>query len=183
MLIALYNGIRKRAEVAGSGALGVCPWTQNSVKAHVGMIRQYWAYVGGAPVMPVGYEPESEWHLTWKECVKDENCEVIFGQNNEHRADIVGASDTVVEIQRSPIDIRHSRERVSFYKRHTGKRVVWVVDIQDIWMKTFKLSGKKDSDGNLIINWKRRRAWLWDLAATTDTNAFLEFNQKNDKLL
>ncbi|GAL19033.1 hypothetical protein JCM19235_2456 [Vibrio maritimus] len=133
--------------------------------------------------MPPGYEPESEWHLTWKECIRDENCEVIFGDNSEHRADIVGDSDTVIEIQRSIIDIRESRERVRFYKENTGKRVVWVVDIQEIWRKTFKLSGKKDDKGNLIIDWKPKRTWLWDLAQTTDTNLFLEFNQKNDKLL
>ena len=59
MLIALHNGRRVRAHIAGSGALGTCTWTGLPVKACVGEILQYWAYVGGAPKLPAGYEPES----------------------------------------------------------------------------------------------------------------------------
>lgn len=33
------------------------------------------------------------------------------------------------------------------------------------------------------VSWKPKRAWLWDIAATTDTILFLEFNQVSDKLL
>ncbi|WP_418608937.1 hypothetical protein ACNSN2_07240 [Pseudoalteromonas sp. US3C1013] len=183
MLLAIHNGERKRAEQAASGAIGTCPWTQHPVKAHVGLLRQYWAYVGGAPTFTNGYEPESEWHLTWKTPVQDQYCEVIFGNNNEHRADILGSNDTVIEIQRSIIDIRESRERVEFYQRETGKRVIWVVDIQEFWRKRFLLDGKPDREGKYKVSWKPKRTWLWDLAANTKTNLFLEFNQSNDKLL
>lgn len=183
MLLAIHNGVRKRAEQASSGEIGNCPWTQHSVKAHVGHLRQYWAYVGGAPTFPNGYEPESEWHLTWKTPVQDQYCEVIFGSSNEHRADILGSNDTVIEIQRSVIDIRESRERVEFYQRETRKRVIWVVDIQEFWRKRFFLDGKADKEGRYKVSWKPRRTWLWDLAANTKTNVFLEFKQSNDKLL
>jgi hypothetical protein len=183
MLIASHNGERKRAEAAGSGAVGLCPWTNHPVKAHVGLIRQYWAYDGGSPNFDRGYEPESEWHISWKAPISDEYCEVIFGQNNEHRADILGSNDTVIEIQRSVIDIRDSRERVQFYKSETNKRVVWVVDIQEFWRKRFFLEGKPDESGTFKVKWKPKRSWLWDLAATTDTNLYLEFNQNNNKLL
>lgn len=183
MLLAIHNGERKRAEQAASGAIGTCPWTQHPVKAHVGLLRQYWAYVGGAPTFSNGYEPESEWHLTWKTPVQDQYCEVVFGNNNEHRADILGSNETVIEIQRSIIDIRESRERVEFYQRETGKRVIWVVDIQEFWRKRFFLDGKPNRERQYKVSWKPKRTWLWDLAANTKTNLFLEFNQSNDKLL
>jgi len=183
MLLAIHNGVRKRAEETASGAIGSCPWTNHSVKAHVGLLRQYWAYDGGAPDFLKGYEPESEWHLSWKTPIQDQYCEVVFGANNEHRADILGSNDTVIEIQHSVIDIRDSRERVEFYKRETGKRVIWVVDIQEFWRIRFFLDGKPDSAGKYKIKWKPKRTWLWDLAANTSTNLFLEFNQSKDNLL
>lgn len=182
MLIALYNGRRVRAEIAGSGAVGTCPWTGLPVKACVGEILQYWSYVGGAPKMPPGYEDESEWHEQWKATIEDGNCEVIRGPNKEHRADILGSDNTVIEIQHSRIDIRDSRARVNFYREDTGRRVIWVVDIQDIWRDTFNL-GNRDEKGHFRVEWSPRRMWLWDLAADTDTNCFLEFNQTSDKLL
>lgn len=183
MLIALYNGRRVRAQVAGSGAIGTCRWTGLPVKACVGEILQYWAYVGGAPKLPAGYEPESEWHQQWKATIDDDYCEVVMGPNNEHRADILGSDNTVIEIQHSRIDIRHSKERVDFYRAHTGRRVIWVVDIQEIWRKTFTLDGGRDDRGNFIVKRSPRWKWLWDLAADTDTHCFLEFNQTSNMLL
>lgn len=180
--MALYNGRRIRAEIAGSGAIGRCPWTDLKVRAHVGAIRQYWAYEGGAPRFERGYEPESDWHLSWKALVRDDCCEVVFGENREHRADILGAEDSVIEIQRSVIDVRDSRERVDFYRSQTGRRVVWVVDIREFWLKRFSL-GRRDEKGNYKVEWKPRRTWLWELAATPHTNLYLEFNHRNDKLL
>lgn len=183
MLIALYNGHRVRAEVAGSGAIGICPWTKLPVKAHVGAIRQYWAYVGGAPKLPSGYESESEWHEQWKATIEDACCEVVMGPNNEHRADILGSNNTVIEIQHSPIDIRDSRARVDFYAAQTLRRVIWVVDIQEFWRVRFHLDGKQDKRGHYRVKWSPRRQWLWDLAADTDTNLFLEYRQTDNKLL
>lgn len=183
MLIALFNNQRLRAETAGSGSVGTCPWTLLPVKAHVGHIRQYWAYLGGSPNFQNGYEPESEWHISWKTPIQDEYCEVVMGTNNEHRADILGTDNTVIEIQRSVIDIRDSRDRINFYKQMTGRRVVWVVDIQEFWRKRFFLSDRPNARGFYTVIWKPKRTWLWDIAATPDTNLFLEFNQSSDKLL
>lgn len=183
MFLAIHNGERKRAEQTASGEIAQCPWTKLPVKAHVGLLRQYWAYVGGAPVLPSGYEPESEWHLTWKTPIQDKCCEVIFGDNNEHRADILGSNETVIEIQRSIIDIRDSRDRVEFYQRVTDRRVIWVVDIQEFWRKRFFINEKPDRQGNYKVTWKPRRTWLWDLAVNTKTNLYLDFKQQNDKLL
>jgi hypothetical protein len=181
MLLALVNGQRMRAEQAGSGARGTCPFTGHSVKACVGHILQYWAYVGGAPNFERGYEPESEWHLWWKRAVEDEFCEVIFGPNGEHRADIVGGDNSVIEIQHSRIDIRDVQDRVAFYRETTGRRVVWVVDIQRFWRKTFKL-------GTLVgqrykVEWKPKQDWVYYLAQTPDARLFLEYRDTDDRML
>lgn len=182
MLLALHYNRKKRAEDAGRGEFGICPWSNLEVKAHVGLIRQFWAYTDKKPVFDKGYEPESEWHISWKTPIKDEYCEVIFGENNEHRADILGSNNTVIEIQRSKIDMRDSRERVEFYQNATNRRVIWVVDIQEFWNKRFFLKPSKER-GKFTVEWKPKRTWLWDLASTPDTNLYLEFNHSNDKLL
>jgi hypothetical protein len=106
-----------------------------------------------------------------------------MGTNNEHRADILGADNTVIEIQRSIIDIRDSRDRIDFYRNATGRRVIWVVDIQEFWRKRFFLSPQSDAKGFYTVEWKPIRTWLWDIAATPDTNLFLDYKQSSDKLL
>ncbi|KRG63765.1 hypothetical protein ABB26_11210 [Stenotrophomonas humi] len=105
-----------------------------------------------------------------------------MGQSREHRADILGSNDTIIEIQKSVIDIRDVRDRTEFYFQQSGKRMVWVVDIQEFWLKRFSLVPTEKS-GQFKANWKPRRMWLWDIAKTPDTHLYLEFNQKNDKLL
>lgn len=180
--MALFNQQRMRAEHAGRGAVGHCPWTGKEVKAHVGQLRQYWAYAGGQPKFTNGYEPETEWHLSWKQAIRDDCCEVVMGTNNEHRADILGANNTVIEIQRSKIDIRDSRERAEFYKEQTGRRVVWVVNIEDFWRKTFSLSDEK-VNGYMKADWKPVRTWLLDLAKRPDSHVYLEFNEQHNCLL
>jgi hypothetical protein len=182
MLIAIHNSQPKRAESAGSGQIGNCPWTGLDVKAHVGAIRQYWAYVGGQPRLPPGYELESDWHRCWKAVVDDAHCEVIMGQNKEHRADILGSNNTIIEIQKSVIDIRDVRDRTEFYFKQSSKRMIWVVDIQEFWNKRFFLIPTTQS-GKFKADWKPIRKWLWDIAKTPDTHLYLEFNQMNEKLL
>jgi len=182
MLLAIHANRKKRAEEAGRGEYGICPWSNLEVKAHVGLVRQFWAYTDVKPTFDRGYEPESEWHINWKAPIKDEYCEVIFGENNEHRADILGSNNTVIEIQKSTIDIRDSRERVTFYQNATNRRVVWVVDIQEFWKKRFFLE-KSKKFGVFNVVWKPKRTWLWDLASTSGTNLYLEFNHSNNKLL
>lgn len=183
MVIAVVNGKRMRAEEAGSGALGGCPWTGREVKAKVGEIRQYWAYVGGAPQLPEGYENESEWHYNWKFPIKDEFCEVICGENNEHRADIFGNKETVIEIQKSPIDIRLARERTLFYRKLSNKRVIWLVDAQEYWNSRLKVHFDKREGNVYSITWNPVRRWVVELAGSLDSNLFLDFNTKSDKLL
>ena len=131
MQFAKLNGKRIRAKNANSGDIGECPWTGKPVKAKVGELRQYWTYIGDKPVLPEGYENETQWHFNWKSLVNDENCEVVYGENNEHRADIVGNNGEIIEIQLSPIDIRIVRERliaVHFFQAPLEKKTAKFFD-------------------------------------------------------
>lgn len=181
MVIAYFNGKRTRAEDAGSGAEGICPWSKLKVIAKVGEIRQYWAYVGGQPKFPEGYENETEWHYNWKFPIKDEYCEVVCGSKNEHRADIIGSNNIVIEIQKSPIDIRIVRERIAFYKALSNKRVIWIVEASDYWRERLKIQ-KNTKDKNYDIEWSYPRQWVVEIAKTTSTNLFLDFNESSELL-
>lgn len=166
----------------GQLAIGTCPWTDLNVVARVGEIRQFWAYQGGY-IPPDGYENETEWHFKWKYPVKDEFCEIVLGENREHRADIVGTSNCIIEIQKSPIDIRIVRERIEFYKKLSSKRVIWVVDASDYWNTRLKIDFENKSKNNNPITWKNARQWVIEIAKTPDTNLYLDFNHSSDKLL
>ena len=114
--------------------------------------------------------------------IDDAQCEGVMGQNNEHRAEIRDRNDTIIEIQRSVIDIRDVRDRTDFYFKQSGKRMIWVVDIQEFWMKMFPLVPTA-KHGLFVAKWKPRRRWLWGIAETPDAHLYLEFIQKSDKLL
>ena len=133
--------------------------------------------------MPEGYEFETEWHYNWKIPIKDDFCEVVCGENNEHRADIIGNKEIVIEIQNSPIDIRIVRERTNFYKNLSNKRVIWLVNACDYWNTRLKVQFDK-REGNIYpIEWKPVRQWVIEIAKTTNSNLFLDYNSQSDKLL
>ena len=180
MQIALLNGVRTRAKDANSGDIGECTWSGYPVKAKVGEIRQYWSYIGESPQLPEGYENETLWHFNWKRLVNDNNCEVVFGDNREHRADIVGQGNTIIEIQKSPIDIRVVRERIEFYSNFTSDRIVWLVDATDYFKKTFDI----EKDGKFFkVKWKNKRQWTYLIAQRLDCHLFLDINYSKNYLL
>lgn len=182
MLIAIFEGKRVRAKGRLSGATGICPWSKCPVKAKVGEIRQYWSYSGEKPVMPEGYENETIWHYNWKSLVRSQNCEVVFGENNEHRADIVGNDGVIIEIQKSPLDIRLVKERIDFYKRISdNNRVIWVVDATPYFKKTFDI--EPTGNNTFRITWKPKRLWTYHIAKTPYCHLFLDINYKKEYLL
>lgn len=180
MEIALFENNRCRASEAYSGAIGKCLWSKLAVKAAVGELRQYWTYVDKKYILPVGYENESVWHHNWKSLVQNENCEVIYGDNNEHRADIVGNNGTIIEIQKSPIDIRIVRERIAFYSNFSKERIVWLVDASQYWKKSFDI---KRNGKFYEVKWKNKRQWTYLIAQNTDAHLFLDFNINSELLL
>jgi hypothetical protein len=185
MKYAYYNNKKTHAKEVNSGSIGTDLWFKDyKVIACVGKYRQYWKYIGDKPDLPNGYEPETEWHAAWKSSLLDESCEVICGANREHRADIK-TQDFVIEIQKCRIDGWAVIERNRFYKELTGNRLVWIVNVEDAW-KNKRISTKLDNsakDGRFIIKWNRAWKWVEEMAITTDTYLFLDFNPQNDKMI
>jgi hypothetical protein len=185
MKYATFKGVKTHAKQAVSGDIGNDIWKKEyEVAACVGKYKQYWKYIDEKPILPPGYEPETEWHAAWKGLVQDEYCEVVCGDNREHRADIK-TKDYVIEIQRSPIDGWAVVERNKFYKNLTGTRVIWVANIEKPWKEkriTTELS-KAHEDGTFIITWKNEWKWVREISNTKETLLFLDFNSQHDKLI
>ncbi|WP_313618977.1 hypothetical protein [Pantoea septica] len=79
-------------------------------------------------------EPEGPWHLQWKEFFSEGCREVTLrdAQTNElHRADILYGqgtdSETVLELQHSPISEEERISREKFYMQ--GRRMFWLVHL------------------------------------------------------
>ena len=114
MLYGLVGGDRKA--LATPKARGVCPSCGQVLIAKCGQIKVWhWAHKTGFDC-DSWYEGESDWHLGWKKLVMPEFCEVVFGANREHRADIVGNNGVVVELQNSAISPVDIQEREKFYE-------------------------------------------------------------------
>ena len=185
MKYALYNGVRTHAKDVSSGAQGNDLWFQEfEVVACVGKYRQYWKYSGGKPPYPKGYENETEWHASWKVPILDKYCEVICGENREHRADIK-TDEYVIEIQKSSMDGFDVIERNEFYSKLSGNRLVWIVNVEKPW-KENRIKSELDfrhKDGRFIIKWSHAWKWVKEIAVTNDTYLYLDFNPRSDKLI
>jgi hypothetical protein len=105
---------------AAKGRRGVCPTCGEEMLSRCGTIRiWHWGHVARRECDP-WQERESEWHRSWKALAPRERVEVCFG---DHRADILGADDCVIELQHSRLSIREIWEREAFY----GK-MIWLLD-------------------------------------------------------
>lgn len=100
----------------------VCPSCDGELIAKCGSVN-IWHFAHKVQECDSWYEPESEWHLRWKDYAKPEHCEVIVGK---HRADVLGSRGVVVELQNSSI----SAEKILERERHYGK-MVWIVNAND----------------------------------------------------
>ena len=183
MKFANVNGQRTNASQVNSGTMGNDLWFKDyKVIACVGKYRQYWKYKDEKPPLPGGYESETEWHAAWKAAIIDEYCEVICGENNEHRADIK-TPQYVIEIQKSPIDGRDVEDRINFYNRLTKNRVIWIVNVEVPWKKKRITTTKLEKDTAFLINWKYKWKWVEDISTNKNTHLYLDFNSQNNKLI
>jgi hypothetical protein len=116
MRYALFSGEKTEAF---PGARGTCPGCGGETIAKCGALKiWHWAHVGDD--CDPWHEPESAWHLGWKNEAPSAQCEVVIGQ---HRADIVGKDGTVVELQHSAIPPADIAARERFYGR-----MIWLFD-------------------------------------------------------
>ena len=111
------NGNRVCAQ---KGQLAVCPCCRTDVIAKCGeIITHHWAHKSAVECDDWA-EAVGPWHWDWQQTVPEDKREVVMGH---HRADMIAADGTVVELQHSPISPKVVKERESFY----GK-MVWIFD-------------------------------------------------------
>jgi len=130
-----------------------CPFCGDPVIAKCGtIVAWHWSHLAGKDCDPWS-EGETQWHLGWKSLVYPDRCEVrMKGVHRDHRADILGNGDTVVELQHSPISVEEIQEREYFYDR-----MIWLFDAAPF---RDKLSIRK-KDGFVTFRWKHPRKSLW----------------------
>lgn len=112
------------------GARARCPACGEKVLAKCGNIMvHHWAHEAGADC-DCWFEPETEWHRSWKAAFPKEWTEVPFG---EHRADVFIPDRGVVELQHSPISPDDIAAREAFY----GRKMVWLIDGSEFASRIF----------------------------------------------
>lgn len=123
MKFALVDG--KRIE-ALKGAKGICPGCRTELVAKCGEFKiHHWSHKGNRNCDP-WWEPETEWHRSWKNNFPAEwqESHLIDEQRGErHIADIRTSDGFVIEFQHSFINPNERITREKFYKK-----MVWIVD-------------------------------------------------------
>lgn len=123
MKFALVCG--KRTE-ANKGAKGICQGCGSELVAKCGNVRiKHWAHKSNFHC-DKWWEPETEWHRTWKNNFPAEWQEFVLPDVRTHEihiADVRTSHGLVIEFQHSHIDPEERTTRENFYKN-----MVWVVD-------------------------------------------------------
>ncbi len=126
-----YKGLRKKASPKDTG---FCPICGEEVISKCGDIKiWHWAHKKGIECDSFG-EPETKWHLEWKDNFPKECQEVKITKKEEskyfgkdeikiHRADIQTKENLIIEFQNSPISSEKIQEREEFYGN-----MVWILN-------------------------------------------------------
>ena len=105
-------------KLATPGDRGECPACGGDLIAKCGeIVCHHWAHKT-ADCDPWS-EPETDWHVGWKNCFPVECQEVVYG---DHRADVMVGMHAI-EFQHSPISPSGIRDREDHYDQLT-----WVID-------------------------------------------------------
>ena len=182
MKFAIVNGIKTNIRDVEKGTIGYDCWYKTyQVKACKGHYMQYWKYVDEKPILPEGYENETEWHECWKSAVKDEFCEVVCGNNNEHRADIL-TPHNAVEIQYSSISYDAAHNRTVFYHDLKERRTIWIVNAYKAWRKK-RIVTSKPINEKFRIEWVYPKKWVVDISHLKNSNVFLDISPTANNLI
>lgn len=105
---------------------GYCPCCKSTVISKCGKTN-IWHWAHESKDCDPWYEPESEWHRSWKLTVPAEQTEVVIHKNNKkHRADIRLRNGLVVELQHSSISAEEIEAREAFYRD-----MIWLFDARE----------------------------------------------------
>ena len=123
MKYAIVDGAKTEAT---KGVKGICPSCGSVLIAKCGERKiNHWAHKGNRTCDP-WWEPETEWHRSWKNNYPIEWQEVFLpdGKTGEkHIADVRTSDNLVIEFQHSHIDPKERVNRERFYQN-----MVWIVD-------------------------------------------------------
>ena len=123
MRFALIDNKRKEAE---HGLKGLCPGCSQPVIAKCGNQRiWHWAHRSNK-ICDNWWEPETEWHRSWKNNYPADWQEVFLLDEKtgvKHVADLRTVHNLIIEFQHSHIDPKERATREKFYQN-----MVWVVD-------------------------------------------------------
>jgi len=122
MIWALKNGTRIKASPKEKA---LCPLCKQEVISKCGEIKiWHWAHKSNKDC-DSWWEPESEWHINWKNEFPKECQEIIIiKEGKKHIADIKTKTGTIIEFQKSPISTNDIKERERFY----GNNLIWLLD-------------------------------------------------------
>lgn len=123
MKYAEVNGIKVEA---AKGVKGFCPSCGSELIPKCGTRKiNHWAHKGFR-TCDSWWEPETEWHRSWKNMFPEEWQEIILPDKQtgeKHIADIRTNQGLVIEFQHSFIKPDELQSRENFYKN-----LIWVVD-------------------------------------------------------
>ena len=121
MIWALKNKEKVRA-IPNQKAF--CPICNEELISKCGDIKiWHWSHKSGSECDDF-YEPESYWHISWKNEFPKEQQEVAIKKRGEyHIADIKTKTGLVIELQNSPISKKEIEEREEFYEN-----MIWLIN-------------------------------------------------------
>ena len=130
----------------------ICPICKKEVIDKCGLIKiWHWAHIVDYECDSFG-EPESEWHLNWKNYFSKDEQEIII---NNHRADIKTKNGIIIELQNSPLSPQKIIERELFYQN-----MIWIINGETLG-KNFGCLRYNKLKGNKKFNWKwLPKSWL-----------------------
>ncbi len=129
--------------IASPKEIANCPLCLKEVISKCGEINiWHWSHKQDSDCDSFG-EPESEWHLNWKNEFPKEQQEIKI---KHHRADILTKEGIVIELQNSPISLEQIKEREEFYNN-----MIWLLN-GDTLAKNLIL--KKNKQTYYTFKWK-----------------------------
>jgi hypothetical protein len=175
---ALIEGTRSEAKPK---LRGVCPNCEREVVAKCGEVRiWHWAHLGKLEC-DHWWEPETEWHRSWKAVFPSEWQEVVHVSDTgeRHIADVKNGAGVVIELQHSPIAAEERISRETFYKS-----MIWVVDgmryKRDLTaFRTAIVHGSIISDSPMYIRPHTENAAIFRRWTPLQCAVFLDFGDEN----
>lgn len=126
----------------------LCPICNEEVISKCGSIKiWHWSHKSNKDC-DNWWEPETEWHINWKNEFPKECQEIIIGK---HRADIK-TNYTIIELQNSSISTKEIQEREEFYKN-----MIWLLNGKNL-AKGLDLRKKKEV---FTFRWKNPPKSWW----------------------